>query len=295
MLPGRVWKNLDVLAEKFKDSIKGRKQAVEITLLLEEQAVDYVALLTPLEHPKFADYGKEARQYLAAITNLLRIEQIRPLLLAILRNFEIPKAKLAFELCLSWSVRFLVAGGGGGGVRDRHYGLRAKEVSAGEIKTAKELSRRMEQYIPSDTKFEDSFTRHQVSKAVLARYYLHSLENFKRGKTKPQVGYFEVPESSVNLEHVMADKPCDTWPISLDDAQAYPKRLSNMALRCGQRDSRALHFRDHGSGVDQRTLMPAHFSDLINHGHFLPAIGRVWARKAANLKRGAWWEARLRE
>jgi hypothetical protein len=31
----------------------------------------------------------------------------------------------------------------GGGVLDRHYGLRAKEITEGEVKTASELSERM--------------------------------------------------------------------------------------------------------------------------------------------------------
>lgn len=228
----------DKLAQAFKDSVKGRKQATDVVVSLDENASDYVALLTPLEHPRFAEYGKDSREFLAAITTILRIEQIRPLLLAILRRFQPKEAKVAFEKCLSWSVRFLVAGGGGGGVLDRHYGLRAKEVSAMEIKTAKELSDRMAQYVPTDAKFVDSFKRHQVSKAVLARYYLHSLENCKQQVTKPQIGYFENPEASSNLEHIMPDRPCDGWVISVEDAQTFHKRLGNMALMPQKANSR---------------------------------------------------------
>lgn len=228
----------DKLAERFKESIKGRRQVVEIITSMEEQASDYVALLTPLEHPKFVDYGKDARQYLTAISNLLGISQIRPLLLAIIRNFDPAEAKKAFEQCLSWSVRFLIAGGGGGGVLDRHYGLRAQEVTKGQIKTAKALAAKMAPYVATDTKFQEAFARASVSKNVLARYYLHSLENYKSGERKPQIGYFESPENSVNLEHIMPDKPRDNWPISIGDAQVYHKRLGNMVLLSARENSK---------------------------------------------------------
>jgi len=220
----------DELAQSFKDHITGRRQAVEIISELEEYAADYVALLTPLDNPRLNGIGKESRAYLAAITALLRIVQIRPLLLAILKRFSRQEARRAFELCLSWSVRFLVAGGGGGGVLDRHYGLRAKEVFAGQITTAKELSDSMVRYIPNDSTFEQAFRIHQVSKLILARYYLHSIENYRRGENKPQIGYFEMPEITVNLEHVMPDKPNDDWDIPPSEMQSNYKRLGNMAL-----------------------------------------------------------------
>jgi hypothetical protein len=69
-----------------------------------------------------------------------------------------------------------------------------------------------------------------VSKAVLARYYLHSLENMRVGQAKPQLGYFEIPQTGINLEHVMPDRPCPGWEISQSDAQSFHRRLGNMAL-----------------------------------------------------------------
>jgi len=228
----------DDLAKSFKEHVSGRKQAVSTVMSLEEQANDYVALLTPLQHPRLADFGKEAKGYLAAITTLLRIVQIRPLLLAILQKFSPAEAKSAFEKCLSWSVRFLVVGGAGGGVLERYYGLRAKEVFQGEVKTAKELANKMVAIVPDDITFEQAFRIHQVSKVVTARYYLHSLENFKRGETKPEIGYWEVPENSTNLEHIMPDRECEGWDISVTEAQAHYKRLGNMTLLAAKLNSK---------------------------------------------------------
>jgi hypothetical protein len=220
----------DELAKNFKSNVSGRKQAVAIATALEEQASDYMALLTPLEHPRLASLGREAKGYLAAITTLLKIIQIRPLLLAILQRFTPAEAKHAFEKCLSWSVRYLVVGGAGGGVLERYYGLRAKEVTQGDIKTAKQLADKMLAIVPDDITFTRDFRVHEVSKIVIARYYLHSLENYKRGESKPQIGYFEVPENSTNLEHIMPDRVCDGWDITPTEAQANYKRIGNMTL-----------------------------------------------------------------
>jgi hypothetical protein len=187
------------LAKSFKENVSGRKQAVAVTAALDEQANDYIALLTPLDHPRLTAFGKEARGYLAAITTLLRVSQIRPLLLAILQQFSPSEAKLAFAKCLSWSVRYLVVGGAGGGVLERYYGLRAMELHHGNVKTAKQLADSMNLIVPDDISFERAFRIAEVSKIVIARYYLHSLENYKRGESKPQIGYFEVPENSTNL------------------------------------------------------------------------------------------------
>jgi hypothetical protein len=220
----------DDLAKNFKLNVTSRKQAVAIATALEEQASDYMALLTPLEHPRLTVYGKDARGYLAAITTLLKIVQIRPLLLAILQKFDPNEAKIAFGKCLSWSVRYLVVGGAGGGVLEKYYGLRAKEVMLGEIKTATQLANKMRAIVPDDLTFERAFRIQEVSKIVIARYYLHSLENYRRGEQKPQIGYFELPENSTNLEHIMPDREYNGWEISFTEAQANYKRIGNMTL-----------------------------------------------------------------
>lgn len=227
----------DELAKSFKDHVSGRKQAIQTVAALQAQAHDYVALLTPLEHPSLEKFGKDSRAYLKAITGILRIVQIRPLLLAIIQKFSPAEARRAFEMCLSWSVRFLVVGGAGGGVLERYYGLRAKEVFQGEVKTAKELAEKMGPVVPDDGTFEQAFRIHQVSKKAIGRYYLHSLENFKRQEDKPQIGYFEMPESSTSLEHVMPDHEADGWNIPLTDAQANYKRVGNMTLLSTKQNS----------------------------------------------------------
>jgi hypothetical protein len=228
----------DDLAEDFREEVKGRSAAREIVLQLEEEANDYVALLTPLEHPRIAELGRESRAAISAMTTILRVVQIRPLLLAIIRKFSVAEARLALESCLSWSVRFMIAGGGGGGVLDKRYGELAYAVFKKEVTTASQLSERMRAYVPTDVEFRDAFRNAQISKTVVARYFLHSFESFRRGEARPQLGYFEMPETSMNLEHILPVKPQDGWNISADDAQSYYKRVGNMALLSAKLNSK---------------------------------------------------------
>src|SRR6202030_4636154 len=98
-------------------------------------------------------------------------EQVRPLLLSILKRF--PKKEMASSLrsLVSWSVRFLIYGGGGGGTLERHYALRAKDVWSGAIKTTKELTKDIVSALPGDVEFSSAFSVARVSQHHLARFY----------------------------------------------------------------------------------------------------------------------------
>jgi Protein of unknown function (DUF1524) len=130
---------------------------------------------------------------------------------------------------LSWSVRFLIAGGGGGGNLDRHYGLRAMEINEGKIKTAKALRESMADVAPIDTVFERAFANANVKRAPIARYYLRSIEMYLEDETNPQIVPSE-DTNAVNLEHVLPVTPSQDWKVTPEVAAAYYKRLGNMVL-----------------------------------------------------------------
>jgi len=54
-------------------------------------------------------------------------------MLAVLKRFSVEEALKAFRLMLSWSVRFLVVGSGGGGTIERNYGVLSQQVSSGKM------------------------------------------------------------------------------------------------------------------------------------------------------------------
>ena len=217
------------LGDAIEKVIKTERQAVDMVMALDSNASDYVALLAPRDHARWNDFSRLSRDAIFTISRELGGEQIRPLMLAVARNFSIEEAARAFEKMVSWAVRFLIAGGGGGGVMDRSYGTRARDVTRGNITTAKQLSAEMASVVPSDTLFRNAFATASIRKTNLARYYLKALELYIKAEKNPQF----LPNddtAAVNLEHILPVNPTPNWNMSEEVAAVYHKQLGNMVL-----------------------------------------------------------------
>jgi len=69
-----------------------------------------------------------------------------------------------------------------------------------------------------------------VSKHKLARYYLSAIENFHRGEENPEL-LVNIDTDSVNLEHILPQKPEDNWPnFTEEDIITYGRRIGNLTL-----------------------------------------------------------------
>jgi hypothetical protein len=108
--------------------------------------------------------------------------------------------------------------------------LRAQEVGAKKIKTARELATAMAEVVPGDATFEAAFAEARISHVFLARYFLRALELQVKEDDSPEL----IPndeEVAINLEHVLPENPGNFWPeVSAEIAPAYYKRIGNMAL-----------------------------------------------------------------
>lgn len=188
---------------------------------------DYAALWSS-DHPKWKDYKPSTRQHIDTMEQFLKVQQIRPLMFAVARHFDVTETDKAFKLFVSWSVRFLVFGGRGG-MLDMQYSLRAKEVGTGQITKARELREAMRNYVPSDKEFEAAFATARVSRGYLARYYLRALENSLKQLSQPEyVANDSVAD--ITLEHIMPLKTNEDWEDDDDLADATQTFLGNMAL-----------------------------------------------------------------
>jgi hypothetical protein len=220
------------LARRFKESVQGQAAAASLIEQLDRHAVDYEALFyAPLEHKRLLELGPDARGHIAASTRVLGIEQIRPLMMAVLTHFSTEEAKKAFQLMLSWSVRFIVVGAGGGGTMERNYGLLAQRVSLPssditKITKARELRGALD--APTDPQFEAAFRTYSISNSEIARYIMRSLEAHKRSEREPGIQFFENP-NTLNLEHILP-REASGWSIPADVAKGYFKRVGNLTL-----------------------------------------------------------------
>jgi hypothetical protein len=215
------------LAAAIKKEITGATKAMSFLASASEAVRVYVGLWSAKD-PVWADHRPGTRLSIGTIAEHLQVEQIRPLLFAIVRNFDPVEAEKALRLCVSWSVRFLIFGGRGG-MLDQQYSLRAQEVGLGLIEKARELRERMKDYVPTDEEFQTAFETARVSRARLARYYLRALEKTAKGEREAEfVPNEEVQD--VTLDHVLPLSPGDDWNIRDEEAEAVQKLLGNMVL-----------------------------------------------------------------
>jgi hypothetical protein len=211
-----------------KKRVSSKQKAIDFSCQLEDSAKKYAAILNPY-HELWAEYGPTARNHVETLVQL-KLEQFKPLLLAILENFSTKEVSASLKYLVSCSVRFLVVGGLGGGTMEKVYADAAVAVRAGDLKNAKLLATHMAKHVPTDAEFESAFATARVSQGYLARYYLCALERRILGQLQPEY----VPNQNadeVNLEHVLPETPSPEWGnISEEVARAYYKRLGNLTL-----------------------------------------------------------------
>lgn len=210
---------------RVKKMVSSKAKALSFADSLADSADDYVAIFQP-DHSKWNAYGTTTKKHIKTLLDL-DVQQIRPLLFAVAKHFSVKEGAKAFKMFVSWSVRFLIAGGRGG-LLDRNYALRAHEVGTKKTTTCAELVKAMADVVPTDAAFEAAFADARVSKPTLARYYLRHLERFhtKLPETIPNDN-----EREVNLEHILPENPGPNWPgITADLAGAVYRRIGNQAL-----------------------------------------------------------------
>ena len=218
-----------LLYSRIKDRITNRVQAVDFSQELRTTARLYAAILNS-SHEYWGDLGSNTRRNIETLERL-KLEQMRPLMLATMQYFDDEQLKLALRGLVSWGVRGLIVGGIGGGKTERAYCEAAVKVRSGEVKTISELATALSEIIPTDDEFKAHFSRARVTTARLARYYLHSLERTRREEDEPELIPNEDAEQ-VNLEHILPKNPApEDWPLfTSEEHKIFLHRLGNMAL-----------------------------------------------------------------
>lgn len=218
-----------LLYKNIKERISSRVHAVEFSQALLQSSRLYAAILNN-DHEFWSELGSETKKNVEALMRL-DLEQMRPLLLAIMQHFSPAEMKTALRALVSCGVRGLIVGGIGGGKAERAYCEGAVEVRSGKAKTTKALLKTLTSIIPADGEFRASFSKARVTKSKLARYYLVALEKTKKGEPEPELVPNE-DEEQVNLEHILPKNPVpEEWTaFPPDDHRAWVNRLGNMAL-----------------------------------------------------------------
>lgn len=209
----------------IKKGLTSKQKAIDLATELAENAKSYTAILNP-NHPTWHD-NKTVQSLLTDI-NALGAIQVRPLLLAIMKKFEPKELESALRRLVSWSVRFLIYGGAGGGTLERNYSERAASIWNGSMKTTEALTDDMLKVLPTDIEFAGAFAVARVARGHLARYYLRAIELKATGGDPCMIPN---PDTDVvSLEHVLPENPDGDWNVKPEVAEAFYKRIGNLVL-----------------------------------------------------------------
>jgi Protein of unknown function DUF262/Protein of unknown function (DUF1524) len=215
------------LYDAIRRHITSKQGAVVFIKNLEKQAITYSALRNP-GHECWSPFGATVSQAVEAL-DTLRATQIRPLLVAVFSNFDAPEIRKALPMLVAWTVRFMIVGRSGSGPLETNYSDRARAISEGEIKTASQLWKGMQQLIPADAEFAEAFRLATVSTQYLARYYLGVIEAYKRSPTSEVI--VNPNEERVTLEHIMPQSDSADWThIPTEQREGYRRRIGNLTL-----------------------------------------------------------------
>ena len=216
------------LYNKIKAYITSKQSAIDFANELKHKSPTYNALVNP-GHELWKPFGAVVVQSIE-VFELTNAIQIRPLLIAVLSEFDNSEVKKAFPMLVSWTVRFLICGSGGSGTLEMQYAERAKDITDGKIKNSSRLWKAMQTVVPSDDTFREAFSHATVSKHYLARYYLRVLEAQHRGRSAREM-IVNPSEEEVTLEHVIPQAREPHWKhIPQEDHKDLVKRIGNLAL-----------------------------------------------------------------
>lgn len=217
------------LYDAIRKRVDSKQRAAAFTDGLNKAAPIYLALDNPSDE-LWKQYSANVRESVEAL-QILKAIQIRPLVLSILRHFEVAEVRKALPMLVCWTVRFMITGKLGSGSLELGYSDRAKDVSAGNTKTARQLHDASKGFLVSDADFEQAFATARVSQRYLARFYLRVLEKQNGADGEGEL-VVNPNEDAVNLEHIMPQTRDPHWTGSVNAEQhaAFLKRLGNLAL-----------------------------------------------------------------
>jgi hypothetical protein len=214
---------------------KGSQASVQFLNSLESLATTYVAIFNP-EHEKWNAYPDAMRRAIQTL-NVFNIRPMRPLMLAVAAKFAPKEASDSFRIFISWGVRLMIASSTRSGNVEETLAAAAQKVFSEDIQNTNQLRKEVSSIIPIDEQFRQAFEIATVSKAVLARYYLRSLEMAAKNEATP----WFVPNDdrqAINLEHVLPERPENGWKqFDEEKARVYAKKIGNLALLLAKSNS----------------------------------------------------------
>lgn len=217
------------LYRAIKENVKSKAQAVKFSQDIRDAAKLYGAALSE-KSDFWKGYRATDRNNLQILLRL-KLEQHRPLLIAVLQHFTKGEIQKTLASLISWSIRGLIGGVMGKGSAETTFCEAAKQIRSGKIKTRDDLRNHFTSFVPNDSQFQFDFSSYRTNNNAFARLLLWAIERDLQGERQPEL----VPNENVdevNLEHILPKraKAAEWKKFAADEIGFYSLRLGNMTL-----------------------------------------------------------------
>ncbi len=214
--------------ETIQEKAKASTAIITFANQIETLAGTYVTIYNP-SHSRWNEYSPPTRKALEVLKQF-DIKPMRPLILATAHMIDRTETEKMFQFFVSLGVRLMIASSTRTGSVEEKLADVAHKIFNKQITRHDELRTELNGITPADEPFRVAFEDAKVSKGILARYYLRSLE--MAGKAEPEPWHIPNDDRNViNLEHILPVKPEDNWPqFTPDEVKMYCRRIGNIAL-----------------------------------------------------------------
>lgn len=271
----------------LQGKVRSATGVADFATTLDTLATVYVATFNP-DHERWNAYGEPARKAVEVL-HLFDIKPLRPVVMAVANGFGRAEMVPALDYLSVLAVRLIITTGTRSSVVELPLATAARKVTEGAIDTAGQLRSELDGIMPSDHRFRGAFQTAAVSSTKLAKYYLRSLQSTAEGTSGRAWWMPRDDMASINLEHVLPQKPEDNWPQFDEEAhEANVNRIGNLALMRAEDNS---GLRSQPFDVKRPIYARAHYtltSQIAEAGDWTPATIEVRQGTLAGLAVETW-------
>jgi len=278
------------LYKKIKSQIKTKESARKFVHELSEESFIYSNLLNPT-HEFWGD--SECEQLLNEL-NILRVEQVLILLLALYKRFfksNKDEFKRLLKKIINFTFRYSTICNLNPNEMERLYSAIARDLR--RKKSEIRLIDRLKKLMPDDETFVQSFTEKRIKNARLAKYILIKINDYLlRAKGKREIS---TATARVNLEHIIPKRPDEEWQkflrskkIRLEELDEWKYRLGNMTILLREYNRKiANKFYTKKRSMYEKSDLPIN-DDLKTYQEFGPEQIIERQRKMAEVAKEIW-------
>jgi hypothetical protein len=215
------------LKKAYDTPPKARNLSIEMLEVSEQYAA-----LESADDPVWSPFSDKVREGVRSL-KIIGGQPVHSVVLAGLKKFSAREMERLFWLLEVLIVRYQLVGSGNTGKFESTCAKVARDIFAGEIKTATKAFQEFKEIFPTDPEFRQNFTGKQERNNPKAQYLLRGLERERRRQEHQAIGD-ELQIAPLTVEHILPRAGGDEWKkvIAADKTvvEDCAYRLGNLCL-----------------------------------------------------------------